>query len=259
MSKSRHKFLRLFKAFEFPTCTNKPFYFLSHHQYQLVQFIITFFTINSTTINTLKMAISPRYAAYKLGPDTVHTLEVYLDYVCPYSAKAWKRLRTEILPAIEKKHPGKIQFIFRHQIQPWHPSSTLVHEAGIAVAQLAPSKFFKFNDALFEHSTDYYDEPVYNESRPETYKRLAKLAHESVGVDEQEFLKLVSVPALPAGSKPLNKGNALQTDLKYFIRQSRQNGVHVSPTVVVDGIIDGGLESGTATEIWVEKVGALRD
>lgn len=205
------------------------------------------------------MSISPRYFAHKLGPDSAHSIEVYLDYVCPYSAKAWKRLRTEILPAIEQKYPGKIQFIFRHQIQPWHPSSTLVHEAGLAVAQLAPKKFFEFNDVLFERSSEYYDEPVYNESRIETYKRLAKLAHESVGVSEEEFLKLVQVPSLPAGSKPLNKGNSLQTDLKYFIRQSRQNGIHVSPTTVIDGITDSSLESGTDVEVWLSKVGALRD
>lgn len=205
------------------------------------------------------MSISPRYASHKLGPEVAHKVEFYLDYVCPYSAIAWKRLRNEIIPTINEKFPGKVQFIFRHQIQPWHPQSTLTHEAGLAVSQLAPEKFFEFNDVLFERSPEFYDEPVYNETRPETYKRLAQLANESVGTSVEDFLKLVNVPELPAGSKPLNKGNALAVDLKYFIRQARQNSIHVSPTFVIDGITDNGLESGTAVEIWIQKIEALRD
>ncbi|VVT56819.1 uncharacterized protein SAPINGB_P005306 [Magnusiomyces paraingens] len=207
------------------------------------------------------MSISPRYAlSHTLGPNTAHKIEVYLDYVCPYSAKAWRRLRSEIIPALDAKFPGKVQFIFRHQIQPWHPQSTLVHEAGLAVSVLSPEKFFEFNDVLFERSPEYYDEALYNETRPETYKRLAKLANESVNVSVEEFLKLVEVPPLPAGAeKALNKGNALAVDLKYFIKQARQNSIHVSPTFVIDGITEPGLESGTALDVWYEKIAALRD
>lgn len=207
------------------------------------------------------MTIAPLYVAtHAIGPATGHAIDVYLDYVCPYSAIAWRRLRAEILPALDKKFPGKIQLVFRHQIQPWHPQSTLVHEAGLAVARLAPAKFLTFTDVLFERSTEYYDEAVYNETRPETYARLAKLANEVAGVPEAEFLKLVAVPPLPAGATTaLNKGNALAVDLKYFIKQARQNGIHVSPTFVVDGITDPGLESGTSLDVWYQKVAALRD
>ena len=48
---------------------------------------------------------------------------------------------TSVLPLIEKKYNDKVQIIFRQQIQPWHPSSTLVHEAGVAVLKTDPSKF----------------------------------------------------------------------------------------------------------------------
>lgn len=62
-----------------------------------------------------------------------------------------------------------MQFIFRQQIQPWHPSSTLVHEAGVAVLRLAPSKFWDFSAKLFEQQKEYFDVNVVNEPRNDTY------------------------------------------------------------------------------------------
>jgi hypothetical protein len=31
------------------------------------------------------------------------------------------------------KYDGKVKVIFRNQVQPWHGTSTFVHEAGLAV------------------------------------------------------------------------------------------------------------------------------
>lgn len=200
------------------------------------------------------MAISPRYASHILGKGPV-SIDIYLDYVCRFSNILYKKLRTEIYPEVEKQFPGQFQFVFKHQIQPWHPSSTLVHEAALAVGLLAPEKFWAFSDALFAASPEYYDEPVYNESRPETYKRLAKLAHESAGVDEAKFLELL---AIAPSEIPKNAANALQKDVKYFVRESRQNGIHVSPTVLINGIVDNSFESSTPTETWVKKLGDVK-
>jgi hypothetical protein len=46
-------------------------------------------------------------------------------------------------------------------------------------------------------------------------------------------------------------------DLKVFIRQARQNGIHVTPTVAVNGIIDNSFESSTPEETWYEKLNAI--
>ena len=34
--------------------------------------------------------------------------------------------------------------------QPWHPQSSIVHEAALAVAEVAPSKYFDFVDAVYD-------------------------------------------------------------------------------------------------------------
>lgn len=101
------------------------------------------------------MALAPRFAGQRfLGgvPSTstatpaLHTLELYLDYVCPFSAKMFNTVYHSVFPIIEKKYPQKVQILFRQQIQPWHPSSTLVHEAGVVVLKVKPEGFWKFSD-----------------------------------------------------------------------------------------------------------------
>ena len=101
------------------------------------------------------MALAPKFAGQRFlaGSSTssgstsaVHTLELYLDYVCPFSAKMFSTVYNSVFPIGEKKYPQKVQFIFRQQIQPWHPSSTLVHEAGVAVLKTKPEAFWKFSD-----------------------------------------------------------------------------------------------------------------
>ena len=66
------------------------------------------------------------------------------------------------------------------------------------------------------------------------------------------FVELVSIPAESG-----NKGNLLAPDVKYFIKQARQNGIHVSPTVVINGVTDSSIESSTELDVWVEKAKAL--
>lgn len=75
--------------------------------------------------------------------------------------------------------------IFRQQIQPWHPSSTLTHEAAYAVLQVQPDKFWTFSEKLFEKQKEFFDVSVVNEGRNKTYERLAKVAAE-VGVEEKK-------------------------------------------------------------------------
>lgn len=144
----------------------------------------------------------------------------------------FKTLYTSVLPAAtSKSYAPHVQFVFRQQVQPWHPSSTLVHEAGVAVLQLAPSKFWDFSEKLFEAQKEYFDVNVVNETRNDTYKRLAKLGG-SVGVGEEEMYGLLKVESKAGKDGELNIGNKATNDLKLLIKAARLTGVHVSPTVV---------------------------
>jgi protein-disulfide isomerase len=201
------------------------------------------------------MALNPKYAGQKLvkgvTPQAIHTLELYLDYVCPFSKKMFVQLYNNVLPTIESKYAGRLQLIFRQQIQPWHPSSTLTHEAGAAVLKTNPDRFYDFSNKLFEKQTEFFDVNVVNETRNATYKRLAKIAGES-GVDESKIYNLLEISDKPGKDGSLNSGNGVTDDIKIFTKTNRLVGVHVTPTVIFNGVVENSISSSFSKEQWEE-------
>lgn len=127
-----------------------------------------------------------------------------------------------------KKYGQQVVTIFRQQIQPWHPSSTLTHEAGYAVLKLSPDKFYEFSEKLFERQTEFFDVNVVNETRNATYRRLAKIAAE-VGVDEAKVYGLLEISDKPGEDGSLNSGNGVTDAVKLQVKANRLVGVHVTP------------------------------
>lgn len=202
------------------------------------------------------MAVPPKFAgqlASLTGAEAKHTIELYLDYVCPFSAKMFKTIQTSVRPLIEKKYsnPG-VRLIFRQQIQPWHPSSTLVHEAGAAVLRTAPDQFWNFSELLFDKQKEYFDVNVMHEPRNKTYERLAQLAGQVKGVDSKIIYELLEVSDMPGEDGSLNVGNKVTNDLKQMVKYNRVTGVHVTPTVLFNGIEERSISSGWTEEQWAE-------
>ncbi|KAJ1896075.1 hypothetical protein LPJ81_004821 [Coemansia sp. IMI 209127] len=195
------------------------------------------------------MALAPAYAAHRLTGAALatpsHTLELFLDYTCPFSAKLWRTLQTQVLPLLASKN---VTVVFRHQVQPWHPASTLLHEASLAVERLNPQGFAAFTGALFDNQRDYFDEATVNLTRTEIYRKLADLAIGINAVDDR--VAMLQLLDIQASETPENKGNAVTGDLKYHIRLARAQGIHVSPTVVFDGIRDDSVSSSWSLNQW---------
>lgn len=91
----------------------------------------------------------------------------------------------------------------------------------------------------------YFDEALETKSRRETAQELAKLA-EKVGVSSEKVLELL----VNGTGEHKNAGNKVTNDLKLCIRLGRQNGIHVSPTVLLDGIRDDSVSSGWEIDQW---------
>ncbi|KAH7156558.1 thioredoxin-like protein [Dactylonectria macrodidyma] len=209
------------------------------------------------------MALPPKFAGQKLQfaappseaspvAHTTHTAELYLDYCCPFSAKIFRTLNNAVIPAIKAnpKWASGLALVFRQQIQPWHPSSTLMHEAALAVLRIAPERFWEFSGVLFDDQAGFFDVNVVNETRNDTYRRLAKVAAKA-GVDEEEVYKLLVIPDKPGENGALNAGNQVTNDVKLITKMNRLIGVHVTPTVVFDGVVQD-VSSGWTLEQWTE-------
>ncbi|PLB44682.1 hypothetical protein P170DRAFT_439931 [Aspergillus steynii IBT 23096] len=172
-----------------------------------------------------------------------------LDYVCPFSAKLFNTFYSSVKPMIIERYQSKLQVIFRQHIQPWHPSSTLTHEAAAAVLRIAPDKFWDFSAALYKRQEEFFDVSVLGETRNATYRKLSGIAG-SVGVDENEVLGLLTIRETPAIQGQLNAGNGVTDDIKLMIKSDRVVGVHVSPTVYFNGIEEPGISSSFTTPQW---------
>jgi hypothetical protein len=156
----------------------------------------------------------------------------------------------------------KLQLLLRQQIQPWHPSSTLVHETALAVERLTggdAATFWRFSHALFFNQPAFFDDSVAAETRNQTYRRLARFAAaqlkdgdgEGKGVDEEAVYELLKVKEGPVGGQEGgNGGNAITGDVKLIVKLARASGVHVTPTVVFDGVVAGEISSGWTFEQW---------
>ncbi|PVH18557.1 uncharacterized protein CXQ87_001488 [Candidozyma duobushaemuli] len=205
--------------------------------------------------------ISPKYALTHYWRSKVtkapHVVNLYLDYNCPFSGKLFQKL-LKVIPALDEKHPGGFQFVFVNVIQPWHPNSVLLHEYSLVVAQLLREKvpeksnelFWGVSNALFSKKEEFYDSATVSLGRNDIYKKINETVYAAVSLpfDKADVLKKLEIPASSSASDASNDGNGATVDVKYFTKYLRGVGVHVTPTVSVDGIVDGSVSSGSSPE-----------
>jgi len=172
-------------------------------------------------------------------------IELFLDLICPFSRKMWAAVIDNDLPA---KMGDKVCFIVNQVPQPWHPQGTFVHEAALAVKQLAPDKYFAYVSALFAayDGGSFKDDTTWSKCRKEIYEELLDIAA-STGIDRGEVEKQLTMK-----SEGGNCGNEMTQAIKWCVKYHRTRGVHVTPTVHVNGLEAGVVSSGWTTEQWLE-------
>lgn len=168
-------------------------------------------------------------------------------------------LYESVIPYVRQRPElaSRLELVLRPQIQPWHPSSTLVHEAALAVQRLllkeenpTAERFWTFVRDLFREQRAFFDEAVVDEPRNATYRRLAELAQRSIGVSADEVYALLEIKPSGEGGEPKNVGNQVTVDVKTIVKIARLTGVHVTPTVLLDSVVVGEISSGWTLEQW---------
>lgn len=56
----------------------------------------------------------------------------------------------------------------------------------------------------------------------------------------------------PAEDGSLNTGNGVTNDLKVLVKMNRMQGIHVTPTVVFNGVVENSISSSFSEEQWDE-------
>ena len=105
-------------------------------------------------------------------------------------------------------------------------------------------------------TNSYYDEAVVDKTRTEQYKSLSALAATtSPSLTHDKVLSLLQIAPVSTAAEATNHGNKITNELKYHIKLGRQTGIHVSPTVLWDGIVENSISSGWTLEQWKEFFG----
>uniref|UniRef100_A0A061S123 Thioredoxin-like protein n=1 Tax=Tetraselmis sp. GSL018 TaxID=582737 RepID=A0A061S123_9CHLO len=178
--------------------------------------------------------VPARRLGWTLGPSNADVnLACFLDYTCPFCTKQYKTLREVVYP----KYANRSFSLTVYQMpQPWHPQSTICHEAALAVGKIGGSEaFYKFSDQLFEKAQDnFYDAQTFDMTRNQIVDKLAALAAESGAASAEEVKAMIS---MVANSDKKNAGTQVTQDIKYYVKFARQNGIHVSPTCTLNGLV----------------------
>ena len=205
------------------------------------------------------MALQPSLRALRLGSlSAPNTLEVYIDFVCPFSKKQVLGLKEHVVPLLSS---GQFNLILRPYVQPWHWTSVLTSEGAMAVARLASrnsseqlakpetNAFWLYAVELMQKQDDFFEAPARGKSADLIRQELAHLvvglfggggqgSGASTGEVQEELLK--GPDGLPLGQavkdllrvdKDGNKGNQVGADIKYCVSQPSVSRLCANPLV----------------------------
>lgn len=143
---------------------------------------------------------------------------------------------------------GKVQLVVHNVPQPWHCQSPLMHEVFFAVKALKPEALLAFVGALYASQEQFYDEATCDMTRNQIYTALADIAA-GVGVDKAAVLDYVAIAPSAEGG---NTGNKATQAIKWAVKFHRCRGMHVTPTVLCNGLEAPQVSSGWTPEQWKE-------
>ncbi|WP_333496135.1 DsbA family protein [Kluyvera sp. CHPC 1.251] len=165
------------------------------------------------------------------------TFEVFLEPTCPFSVKTFNKLDALLELVGEENVSVKI----RLQSQPWHLFSGVIVRCILAASTLPDGKnaAHKVMKAVADHReefefTDHCSGPNMDTTPREIIARIERYS----GVQLAE-----------AFAEP-----ELQKEIKWHARYARQNGIHVSPTFMVNGLVQPDLGSGDDVSIWAARI-----
>lgn len=165
------------------------------------------------------------------------TFEAFLEPTCPYSAVAFSKLDQLLEAAGEDRITLKI----RLHSQPWHMFSGVVVRCVVAASTLPGGKEAAkaVLAAVYAHREEFeFDHHATGPNRDATPNDIIRRAERYSGL---QLMDAFSIPGL-------------DREIRWQCRYARQNGIHVSPSFMVDGILQSDMSSGDSVAEWIARL-----
>jgi protein-disulfide isomerase len=172
--------------------------------------------------------------AWGRGP---RVLEVFLEPTCPFSARAFSKLDDLLAQAGENRITIKI----RLQSQPWHMYSGVIVRCILAASTLEGGKQAAkaVMAAVAAHREEFeFDHHCGGANMDATPNDIIARIEAYSGI---QVARAFAIPDL-------------DREIKWHCRYARQNGIHVSPTFMIDGLVQPGMSSGDDVSVWVSRL-----
>ena len=163
--------------------------------------------------------------------------EMFLEPTCPFSCRAFGKIDATLASAGEDRITLKI----RMHSQPWHMYSPVVVRAVIAASTLPGGEQTarKVLAAIAAHREEFeFEKHAGGPNMDATPNDIIKRLEDYSGV------KLAEAFAIPG----------LHREVVWHTKYARQNGIHVSPTFMIDGLVQADMGSGDEVSSWVAKL-----
>ena len=167
----------------------------------------------------------------------IRVLEVFLEPTCPFSVKTFNKLDALLAQA----GADKITIKIRLQSQPSHMFSGVITRCIIAASTLPGGRddARKVLAAVGAHReefdfVDHAGGPNMDATPTDIIRR----------IEDYTGLKLTEAFA----------NVDLKNETKWHSKYARQNGIHFSPTFMIDGLVQPDMNSGEEVSSWVERL-----
>jgi len=163
--------------------------------------------------------------------------EVFIEPTCPFSGRAFGKLDDLLAHAGDDRITIKI----RLQSQPWHMYSGVIVRCILAASTLERGKEAAKSvmAAVAAHREEFEFE------RHCRGPNLDATPNDIIArIEGYSGMQLADAFAIPD----------LDREVKWHCKYARQNGIHVSPTFMIDGVVQADIGSGDAVADWASRL-----
>lgn len=163
--------------------------------------------------------------------------EAFLEPTCPFSVRTFGKLDH----LLELAGEDRITVRIRLQSQPWHMYSGVIVRCILAASTLPGGKASAkaVMAAVGAHREEFEFE------RHCSGANMAATPNDIIArIEGYSGLALAAAFAIPD----------LDREIKWHCKYARQNGIHVSPTFMIDGLVQADISSGDAVADWAARL-----